>query len=83
MQIAYPVQLKRSQEPYGVIRRHPFSTLFHPFFVDFGYDKIIYYHMVIGRSNHIHHFVVDVTLYILPQVFGVNIPHKRFDRFSE
>ena len=56
MQIAYPVQLKRSQEPYGVIRRHPFSTLFHPFFVDFGYDKIIYYHMVIGRSNHIHHF---------------------------
>ena len=38
-----PVQLSGEKEPYGVFRRSALNPLYHPFFLDYGRDKVELY----------------------------------------
>lgn len=50
---AYPIDMNGEREPlerascvtcrYGVFRRSALNSLFHPYFINYGRDKIYYY----------------------------------------
>lgn len=71
-------KLPRDVEPYAVIRRLPSTPLFHPFFVDFGWDKISFYRDLYKDSKlFVRILLLDYDISLVPLVFGINIPHKR------
>ena len=57
---ATPVTIKSEMEPsnklicvihsYGVFRRSALNTIFHPYYVDYGFNKIEFYHRLIVES---------------------------------
>ena len=61
---------------YGVFRRSALNGLFHPYFINYGRDKI-YYYWRLNREGSIPvvDWVVDTQFYVLPQSFGCDLPH--------
>ena len=38
------INITGDKEPYGIIKRDPITPIFHPYFINYGYDKIAFYH---------------------------------------
>ncbi|KAK8832486.1 hypothetical protein WA577_002959 [Blastocystis sp. JDR] len=56
-------------EPYGVFRRSAADPIFHPYFIDYGGNKMELYFQFRAMNYN--------TPYVFPSDFGFNIPHKR------
>ncbi|KAK8800225.1 hypothetical protein WA171_004860 [Blastocystis sp. BT1] len=65
---ATQVHITGEIEPYGVFRRSALNTFYHPYYVDYGFNKIEFFHRLI---------VEKYQFYLLPEAFGYDIPHPR------
>lgn len=59
-----------TMEPYSIIRRSNQELIFHPYFINYGRNKIEFITRLIFEG---------FKFYILLQDFGFDIPHKRYN----
>ena len=85
---AYYVPISKEKEPYsfpshstrryGVFRRSALTPLFHPFFINYGYIMVGFYERLYLESSLVLILSPpDTSFYVLPQCFGVDLPHPR------
>lgn len=41
-----PYTAKHEIEPYGVFRRSAINPIFHPYYINYGYDKIEFFNRI-------------------------------------
>lgn len=56
-------------EPYSIVRRWEQSVIFHPYFINYGRNKLEYISQMIYEGY---------KFYILMQDFGFDIPHPKY-----
>lgn len=65
---------------YHIMRRSPMTPLFHPYYIEYGRDKIEFFEKLkmshrIGSNGY---NTIGYQFFILPQDFGIDIPHKLY-----
>ncbi|KAK8801895.1 hypothetical protein WA588_006179 [Blastocystis sp. NMH] len=66
---AYKTKVKRDIEPYIIMRRSILNPIFHPYYIEYGYDKLEFFARLMAYKR--------FRYFVLPQDFGIDIPHKR------
>lgn len=63
-------------EPYVVIRRHELTPLFHPYFINYGFNKVTFIETLQyeGSSSPVW-ALVGFQFYLFITDFGFDVPH--------
>ena len=63
---------------YHIMRRSPMTPLFHPYYIEYGRDKIEFFEKLklSHRIGYDGFYSSGYQFLILPQDFGIDIPHK-------
>ena len=87
---AYKTEVKRDIEPfvleleltnsYIIMRRSILNPIFHPYYIEYGYDKLEFFArlMAYKRGCSMIRLSLGFRYFVLPQDFGIDIPHKRY-----
>lgn len=60
------------------MRRSAWNSLYHPYFIDYGNDKLEFFHRLQSQSR--GYFIplnIDYSFFLMSNSFGYDIPHKR------
>ena len=65
---------------YIIMRRSILNPIFHPYYIEYGYDKLEFFArlMAFKRGCSMIRLSLDFRYFVLPQDFGIDIPHKRY-----
>lgn len=61
-----------TMEPYVILKRSPITPLFHPYYVDYGFNKVQFIKQLRYEGY---------QFYMMMNDFGFDIPHKTYDLF--
>ena len=73
-----PYKADHVMEPYSIIRRSKDNPLFHPYFINYGFNK----QELMNRMTFLSRFILfewrsEFHYYVMLNEFCVEIPHKR------
>ena len=73
-----PFHTKHEMEPYSVIRRSKVVPLFHPYYINYGFNKVEMFSRLTYLSKSILSIrTLEFHYYVLVNEFCVDIPHNR------
>ena len=76
--IVLPFQTNHEMEPYSVIRRSKIVPLFHPYYINYGFNKVEMFSRLTFLSICWLLFCsIEFHYYVLVNEFCVDIPHNR------
>ena len=67
-------------EPYLIVRKSEEMPLYHPFYVNYGFNKVIFVENLRFESMYsILEFQIDYKFYLMITDFGFDFPHTMYD----